>query len=197
MFRIDDTTSEKALLEALQSSENERAAFSHVFDLYHAAVYKNAMRVLQDADQAEDIVQETFIYLWMKRNELANSASLAGWLFKVSYHKSIDLVRKNVLQTAALSVDLAEEESNILVLEQEYAALQSAIAQLSPQKRKVVELCKLKGYSYKQAAEEMGISRFTVNEYLKESMAFLKQHIKEQHTFYCVMLTILLSRQLH
>ncbi|WP_447639957.1 MULTISPECIES: RNA polymerase sigma factor [Chitinophagaceae] len=190
MFEIDETNDEQALLGALQVAGTALAAFNRIFDRYHVAVYRNAERILQDAILAEDIVQESFILLWQKRDLLAPDTNLAGWLFRVSYHKAIDVIRQKSLTVTLVDRDV-EDCLGLELAEQDYEALEAAIAQLSPQKRKVVELCKFKGYSYKEAATEMGISRFTVNEYLKESMAFLKQHIGTRaHCIYWLVLLL-------
>jgi RNA polymerase sigma-70 factor (ECF subfamily) len=54
--------------------------------------------------------------------------------------------------------------------------LEKAIALLSPQKRKVFELCKLQGRTYEEASAEMGISKHTVKEYLSGAMASIKEY---------------------
>jgi DNA-directed RNA polymerase specialized sigma subunit, sigma24 homolog len=48
---------------------------------------------------------------------------------------------------------------------------------LSPQKRKVFELCKVQGRTYKKAAEELHISKYTVKEYLSEALVSIKKYI--------------------
>lgn len=75
---------------------------------------------------------------------------------------------------------MTEETDNI---DRQHQLLQEAIQQLSPQKKRVFELCKLQGLSYNKAAAELGISKYTVGEYLKEAMAFVKQYI-QQHPPY-------------
>ena len=54
--------------------------------------------------------------------------------------------------------------------------------QLSPQKRKVFELCKVQGRTYKKAAEELHISKYTVKEYLSEALISIKKYIGEHPT---------------
>ncbi|MEO6134276.1 MAG: sigma factor-like helix-turn-helix DNA-binding protein, partial [Ginsengibacter sp.] len=63
--------------------------------------------------------------------------------------------------------------------------LQSGLQQLSPQKRRAFQLCKLESKTYKEAAEEMHISKHTVKEYLQDSMAFLKTYVATHNEIIC------------
>ena len=55
--------------------------------------------------------------------------------------------------------------------------LENAMAQLSPQKRKVFELCKIQGKTYEETAAALQISKYTVKEYLSASVSFLKEYV--------------------
>ena len=57
--------------------------------------------------------------------------------------------------------------------------LEKGIEQLSPQKRRVFDLCKLQRKTYEEAAQELNISKHTVKEYLSDAMNFLKEFAKQ------------------
>src|SRR5579883_1142309 len=85
----DDT----GLLMRIRSGEQE--AMSTLFDRYGTMVYSVALRVLRDASEAEDVMQETFVQVW--RNPAAfveGKGSLAGWLAVTARNRSIDVLRK-------------------------------------------------------------------------------------------------------
>lgn len=74
----------------------------------------------------------------------------------------------------------SQEYSHIeegLHLKESEALLRQAMAQLSPQQQHVYNLCKIEGYTYKQAAEKMGISPHTVKEYLSKSTRLVKNYM--------------------
>lgn len=159
-------------------SKGNRDAFEEVYHRYHTALYQNILRFTKDPTATEDLVQDTFIRFWQKRNSIRADKSLAGWLFVISYHLSVNwLKRKLVDAKAKKQLTLLSVESDSLSLyEQQMALLEQAILQLPPQKRRVLELCKLQGRSYKEAAQEMNISSHTVKEYLSGAMKVVRDY---------------------
>jgi len=81
------------------------------------------------------------------------------------------------------NIGISIEDHSILVnadpKEEQLNAIEKAMDQLSPQKRKVFELCKVQGRTYKKAAEELHISKYTVKEYLSEALVSIRKYIGE------------------
>jgi len=169
--------------------KGNEAAFCELYELYHAALYRNVIKLVHSDAEAQDIIQEVFISLWEQRSALDISRPVDGWLFTVSYNRTINHLRKKLLdqQKAQLIADLPWQKAETGVDEQlvefQWRLMQEAIDHLSPQKKKVFELCKLEGKTYENAARELGISRHTVGEYLQESMAFVREYVR-RHPFY-------------
>ena len=159
-------------------------AFNTLYWEYHAAVYANALKLIKDPVIAEDIVQETFVTVWGKRHTIDPEQDFAGWLFVISYHKTIDQLKRKLKEALAhkkisISIEDHSIHVNADVKEEQLAAIEKAMNQLSPQKRKVVELCKVQGRTYKKAAEELHISKYTVKEYLSDALVSIKKYIGE------------------
>ncbi|MCO5237153.1 MAG: sigma-70 family RNA polymerase sigma factor [Chitinophagaceae bacterium] len=175
-------TSEQQLLSNL--IEDDASAFDSLYWKYHRPVFSNIIKFIKDQDKARDLLQEVFIALWIKRKTLDPSLNIGGWLFVISYHKCIDHLKRTIaepllMDEGSLADELIDtgkerEEENRLQL------LLQAVKQLSPQKRKVFELCKLKGKTYEEAALELNISKHTVKEYLTAAMRLIKEYIREQ-----------------
>ena len=159
-------------------------AFNTLYWEYHAAVYANALKLIKDPIIAEDIVQEVFVTVWGKRHTIDPEQDFAGWLFVISYHKTVDQLKRKLKETLAhkkISISI-EDHSNLVnadLKEEQLTAIEKAMDQLSPQKRKVFELCKVQGRTYKKAAEELHISKYTVKEYLSEALVSIKKYIGE------------------
>ncbi|MBD0298046.1 MAG: sigma-70 family RNA polymerase sigma factor, partial [Flavisolibacter sp.] len=150
---------------------------------YHQAVYANIFKLTKEVEVTQDILQEVFIALWEKRSSIDINQTVSGWLFVVSYNKSISYL-KRALKESVISNEWNEEmqpaeESEINVREVQLQLLEDALGQLSPQKKKVFELCKLQGKSYEETARELNISKHTVKEYLSAAIANVKEYIKE------------------
>lgn len=158
--------------------KGNRDAFEEVYHRYHAALYQNILRFTKDHTVAEDLVQDTFIRFWQKRSSIRADKSLAGWLFVISYHFSVNWLKHKLVDAKAKQqlVLLSVESDSLSLYDQQMALLEQAILQLPPQKRRVLELCKLQGRSYKEAAQEMNISTHTVKEYLSGAMKVVRDY---------------------
>ena len=159
-------------------------AFNTLYWDYHAAVYANSLKLIKDPALAEDIVQEVFVTLWGKRHSIDPEQDIAGWLFVVSHHKTVDQLKRKLKQALARkNLSIFTEDHSIIInadlKEEQLCAIEEAMDQLSPQKRKVFELCKVQGRTYKNAAEELHISKYTVKEYLSEALVSIRKYIGE------------------
>jgi len=168
----------------------EVAAFDALYQKYHRLVYANIFKLVKEAEATEDILQEVFIALWENRHAIEASQSVAGWLFVVSYHRSIAwlkiALRQSLLQTE-LGAEIYPDEQEASLKDRQLQLLEVAIRQLSPQKQRVFELCKLQGKTYEEAAHELNISKHTVKEYLSLAISGIKEYVKN-HPEYIILL---------
>jgi RNA polymerase sigma-70 factor (ECF subfamily) len=81
----------------------------------------------------------------------------------------------------------AEEEIRFGV---QWNILENALARLSPQRRRVFELCKLQGKTYEEAAMELHISKYTVKEYLSAAVVAVKEYSRRHPESTALMLAI-------
>ena len=171
---------EGELLSRLEKGDMQ--AFDELYWKYQKAVYLNVYKLTRDSIIAEDIVQEVFISLWEKKSTIDTSRSVAGWLFVSSYNRSVNALKKRLKESLAYkSLDQpgTEQEYDQAVLDMQLNVLEKAIAQLSPQKRRVFELCKLQGRSYEEAAAELKISKHTIKEYLSAAINLIKDYVRQ------------------
>jgi RNA polymerase sigma-70 factor (family 1) len=167
--------------------QDDLDAFDTFYERYHRGLYFNILKLTKDPDTAQDILQEVFLTLWEKRLTLDPDHPLPSWLFVVAYNKSINHLRKNLRRSVSLEgaeseLKAVREEEEEISVEDRAQLLTEAISQLSPQKRRVLELCKLQGKSYEETAQEMHISRHTVKEYLSMAIAHIKLYIRQHGT---------------
>jgi len=198
-------TNFKSLIELGDCCDNELVMRLHTDDVkafdtlylkYHQALFSNIFKLCKDADATQDILQEVFITLWEKRLTIDSNLPVSNWLFAVSYNKSINYLKK-LLKKSLIFRELNEEvpsadKKEINVREIRLYLIERAVNQLSPQKKKVFDLCKLQGKSYEETAKELNISKHTVKEYLSEAVMNIKEYIKrhpESSTaFFCAIL---------
>jgi RNA polymerase sigma-70 factor (ECF subfamily) len=163
--------------------DDDIGAFDMLYQKYHHAIHRNIYKLTKDDDVALDILQDTFIALWEKRADINADQSVSGWLFVLSFNKSISYLRKKVRETAIVNTmpfaEMETESGDVQLMDEQYYLLQQAINQLSPQRKKVFTLCKLEGKTYEEAAEKLNLSKHTVKEYLGHAVVAVKNHIKE------------------
>jgi RNA polymerase sigma-70 factor (family 1) len=174
---IKNINEELLLLSRL--SKGELSAFDRLYWHYERTVFHNIMQLVRDTATAEDILQEVFLALWEKRETIRRDISVAGWLFVTSSNRSMDVLRKKLKeQTVAeitQDVDDAVDKEVFLFKEMRFQELEESIESLTGQKRKVFNLCKIKGYTYEEAANALNISKHTVKEYLSDAIHQIRQ----------------------
>jgi len=176
-----DSNGDKDLVFRLH--DDDIGAFDMLYQKYHQAIYRNIFKLTKDDDIARDILQDIFVALWEKRAEINADQSVSGWLFVLSFNKSISHLRKKVRETTVVNTmpfsEMEADSSDVQLMDEQYYLLQQAINQLSPQRKKVFTLCKLEGKTYEEAAEKLNLSKHTVKEYLGHAVVAVKNHIKE------------------
>ena len=84
---------EEVLLAALQRGENE--AFRTLMRRYGSMLFGYAQRILNNADEAQEILQETMVSVFQHIGSFEKRCSLRSFLFRLVHHKAIDLIRRN------------------------------------------------------------------------------------------------------
>jgi RNA polymerase sigma-70 factor (ECF subfamily) len=174
------------------------AAFNEIYERNFHPVYCNALKIIREVSLAEDALQEVFITLWEKRATIDPEKSLAGWLFIICYHQSVNILRKK-LRESLLYEKLQQPEEYSMEEEIKYGTqrkiLENALSSLSPQRRRVFELCKLEGKTYEETAIELRISKYTVKEYLSGAIAAIKEYSLQHSESAALLLPIALLCQ--
>jgi RNA polymerase sigma-70 factor (ECF subfamily) len=168
--------------------------FNALYAKYHRLVYGNIIKLIKDSDSAKDILQEVFVTLWEKRSTIDKTKSISGWLFTVSYNRSIDFLKKALQATAMqqeLSTIMPLAGSDPVLKEIRLQLLEEAIRELSPQKRKVFVLCKLQGKTYEESAKELNISKYTVKEYLSLAVAHVQKYMQAHVSILLIVATLI------
>ncbi|GAA4777785.1 hypothetical protein GCM10023231_00240 [Olivibacter ginsenosidimutans] len=165
-------------------------SFNDVYQKYSRAVYQNIMKIVKSSDHAEDILQDVFVTLWQKRETLDPKKSIGGWLFMVSYHKSITFLRHKIKEKLSHVESLEAFEQIALEetvdeehFEKQLAIIEEAVNRLSPRKRAVYRMCRFEGKTKEEVAERMGITPESVKDYLKQSNKAIRLYITSTYPY--------------
>lgn len=141
--------------------------------------------MVQDPVVAEELVQELFTRIWKKRDCKGIKENFTGYMYRIAQHLVHDFFRKLkkdqlLLEKFRMWVEEKPEAKNAedaLQQQQSFTILNSAIEHLPVQQKKAYKLVRQDGYSYKKAAESMGISPLTVKEYLSLANKSIRNYI--------------------
>lgn len=195
---ILEQTYQKDLLIKLSHGDEE--AFNVLYDIYSRPLYYRMLRMVKNADVADELLQELFIKLWDKRATLDTEKSFQSYLYTVAQNRVYNYFRKvasdhSLFQSLIQNTATHYLDGQELMENKETAELlQKAIEQLSPQRKQVFQLCKLEGKSYKEVAEIMEISIATVNSHMTKSLQSIKEYLmKHQDVAILIMTTCAVS----
>ncbi|MCL2652128.1 MAG: RNA polymerase sigma-70 factor [Candidatus Azobacteroides sp.] len=171
--------SEENLVKLLAAGDEK--AFEKLYAKYKEKLYYYCFSILSDPDASEDVVQDTFIKVWENRKSVHAQMSFSSYLFTIVHNKAVTYIRR--LQTEKTIIDqwLTEEyskpdESTMTgIISGEYELFfKKAIENLSPKRKLVFQLSREEGLSHKEIAEQLGISVYTVQEHISETLGYFK-----------------------
>lgn len=183
------------LVQALQSSDEK--VFQELYDTYSDVVFRNIFKMLPRQQDAEDLLQSTFLKLWESRHKLSTEQTVDGWLFTTSFYLTMNKLRaiaRDRLQVMGeLPADIPDTSDPALVVDlytEKLTLLQKAVNLLPTRKKQAFELCKMEGKTYKEAALALGISEETVKEHVKSAMGILRRQALQADLLLLALLTV-------
>lgn len=153
-----------ALIERLRDEHTARRAFSEVIGIYSQPLYRQIRRIVQNHDDANDVLQNTFMKAWASLPAFRGEARLTTWLFKIAINESITFLareqRRRSLSDAEMTqylLDNIEADSYVdgdtLALE-----LRKAVALLPEKQRLVFNMKYYDDLKYEQMSDILGTS---------------------------------------
>ena len=171
----------------LQLKDGNKKAFGYIFNTYNQKLYFFALGYLKSDKDAEEIVQETFLKIWERRDYLNPELSINAYLFKIAFN----FIRKRLLKNTKdeeLKHDLAGElvnfdnnTGNMLNYHFLLLHINKLIDQLPPRQKEIIELRKLEGYSVKEISEKLSLAIKTVEAHLTAGLKTLKERLKSEN----------------
>jgi RNA polymerase sigma-70 factor (ECF subfamily) len=170
-----DAGDEMRLVARVRAGDQQ--ALAELYDRYSNVVYAVALRVLQDASAAEDVLQDIFLQLWRNPDAFdASRGSLTAWLAVISRHRSIDRLRKRRPETdiedcvIAGGLDLRDETERSLLIEK----VRGALSVMNPEQRQAMELAFFQGLTHTEIAEKTGEPLGTIKTRIRSGLQQLR-----------------------
>lgn len=169
---------EQELLQQLY--HGERNAFSFIFREYYAALCAYAEKITGVQHQAEDIVEDVFMKIWMKQLQFDNLDHLKNFLYKTTRNACFDHLRRTEhskerqMQFHQLQLQWESASDFHLIRTEVYRNIYRAIDQLPEQCGKIVRMGYLEGKSNEEIATTLGLSIQTVKNQKSRGISLLK-----------------------
>ena len=161
-------------------------AFDQVYLKYAGKLYAFSFKYLKTKDEAEELVQSVFLKVWENQRTLKSDTSFKSFLFSIAYHEICNLFRqRSYLRKFMESSLISNREASVEAEEQIDAQfisehLDRIIAKLPEKQRIIFKKSRQEGKSSREIATEMGLSSGTVDNYLSESLRFIRNQLKDK-----------------
>jgi len=163
----------------------DRRAFERLFRAWYGRLADYTVRVVDDADTAEDVVQAVFIAIWKSKEQLPDGASLPAYLHRACRNRALNAVRDR--RRAATDPYDAHDEPGIapsvevtLHVHDLEVTVQQALNALAPRTREVFLLSRVQALTYGQIADTLGISVKTVETLMGRALRALREQLRPQ-----------------
>lgn len=168
----------------LKLGNGEESAFEHLFNRYHKDVYRYAYSLIRSKEHAQEVTQDVFVKVWLKRETLKPELSFKSFLFTITKNMSYDFLvkaskdlklKQHIFKNSATSHTPVEN----YMLNKEYELLrQAAINKLPPKRRRIFEMSRNEGKSYQDISAELGITLQTVKNQMSQALTNISVYLK-------------------
>ncbi|WP_430813685.1 RNA polymerase sigma factor [Carboxylicivirga sp. RSCT41] len=172
-------TSDKILVKRL--SKGDVKAFDKLFELYSSRLYAFALKYLKSDVDAEGLVQEVFIKIWKKHQELDSNKSFKSYLFTIAFNHIKKQFEKRQLiygMVDVLAPDLADNSTEKgIVYRSVLHQIIDLLNELPEKKRKIFEMSRFEGLPSKEIAHRIGLAPKTIDNQISEVIHYLKERV--------------------
>lgn len=186
---------DSTLLERIAAGDE--AAFQQLFNQYSDRIYGVAFTYTKCPLLSEEIVQEVFLKIWIKRNTLPAVINIADYIFIIARNQVMNMLRRSKMEKAYLKQLSSNTSENILTPEHQYyykesqRIIENAVLMLPPRQRLIYQLNQVQGLGLSEVADQLGLSRNTTRNHLSRAMQSIRTYV-QQHADEALLLFILL-----
>ncbi|MGM9477574.1 RNA polymerase sigma factor [Pedobacter sp. GSP4] len=159
--------------------DGDKCAFEEIYARFNGLLYIYACKMIPDREDAKDIVQEIFVYLWSNPN-IKVKTQLSAYLYTAVRYKIFDWLdknksRSNYLQSLTEFADQGDYVTDNYIREREFASLiEKEVSLLPPKMRVIFEMSRLQHLTQKEIAEVLHLSDKTVKKQMSNALKVLR-----------------------
>lgn len=163
-------------------------AFANLVDRYKHMVFTLAMKIVKHTEEAEEVSQDVFIKVYQVLNTFKGDSKFSTWLYKITYYRSLDYLKKQKRYLNTSSIDgeteyhlpTIESALDQLEIQERKQSIKNGINKLSEDDAVVITLHYFEELSLKEISEVMGIEANTVKVRLFRSRKRLAEILQNE-----------------
>jgi RNA polymerase sigma-70 factor (ECF subfamily) len=167
-----------------QCREGSQKAQFQLYKLYYRPMFSICMRIINNATEAEDVMQEAFLNAFTKLDTYKGEVSFGAWLKRIVINRSLDFLKKR-----KVNFDEINEKTNQLpdyqmeIKEVNMTVIKDAIQKLPDGYRVVLSLFLIEGYDHEEISEILGISNSNSRTQYLRAKNKLREILKDTEIF--------------
>ncbi|HEU4633184.1 MAG TPA: RNA polymerase sigma-70 factor [Flavisolibacter sp.] len=194
---LSEVRKEKQLFISI--AEGDEAAFRELFHLYMPQLYPMILKVTKVENVAEDIVQETFLKLWISRDKLAEIENPRAWILRIAYFQAFTFLNKKAIHQKAMGrlsergrVELLRNDTEeTMAFSSLQAIVRKAVYDLPGQPKKIYQLSREEGLKIPEIAKQLNLSEQTVKNTLGRALKLIREYVERAGHFLVLIATFL------
>ena len=167
----------------LQIKNGDHDAFKSFFDRYHRYLINFLLKRGTSEEAAKDLVQQAFLFIWEKRDQIDENKSLRSYLFRIAYTRMLNMFRDH----AKFNDEEPPDEPVIEEAETENAEkntqlnkdIETAISSMPDKRQEVFRLCFIQEFTYKEASEILDVSIKTIENHMGLALKDLRKALEK------------------
>lgn len=177
----------------------DESAFRNLFEVYAPRLQAMAARITGSAAVADDLVQDTFLKIWVARDQLAEVAQPGAWIKKICFFQAVNYVRRQTIRDKVMHTVGHEKDSagkalpvaEMIEFRQLLDLVNKAVQQLPEKQQQIYRLSREQALSISEIAEHMDLAISTVKNLLVMALKNIRAAL--QKAGYPLLLTILID----
>ena len=171
------------LLLTLQAGDI--TAFEMIFKTYYQSLCNYAYSFVQDRDEAEEIVQSTFLSIWEKRDNLSIHTGVKPYLYAMVRNASLNVLKHEKIKQQHAAVEMAvaersaESVTRTVMASELEERIYKAMNKLPEQCRLVFTLSRFEELKYAEIADQLNISIKTVENQMGKALKIMREQLKD------------------
>ncbi len=168
-------------IEALQNGNHK--AFEEVFLTYFDKVKYLLTGLLRSESDAEELAQDIFVKLWMNRQSIDPSKAFTTYIYTIARNTALNYLKHKLVEENFrnslndFDVEEADSSDEILFAKEISLLVEMTVCRMPVQRRKIYQMSREKGISNNEIAEELGISKKTVENQISLALQEIKRVI--------------------